>query len=262
MNAGRDFETKIVVKVNAPEVLRRQLAAPRWKGEHVAMGTATDPYQRAEGRYRLMPRDHPRADRPPEPLLDPHEGHPDPARPRPAARGVHDGSGLRGVLHRHARRGRVAPDRAGDASPARADGGGRGAEPGGHPDRGADGADPAGDHGRARAAARGRRGRDRGGRHLTSRRSCCTCAPACARSSFPGSPSTTPTSSIATSRCTGAPTPRPRTGAGSAGRSPRSGARSVERAAMHRIGGRAPAEDPARDPGPRPRQLRLTDRSS
>ena len=56
MNAGRDFETKIVVKVNAPDVLRRELAAPRWKGEHIAMGTATDPYQRAEGRYRLMPR--------------------------------------------------------------------------------------------------------------------------------------------------------------------------------------------------------------
>ncbi len=56
MNAGRDFETKIVVKVNAPEVLRRQLAAKRWKGEGIAMGTNTDPYQRAEGRYRLMPR--------------------------------------------------------------------------------------------------------------------------------------------------------------------------------------------------------------
>ena len=50
MDAGRDFETKIVVKVNAPDVLRRELAAPRWKGEHIAMGTATDPYQRAEGR--------------------------------------------------------------------------------------------------------------------------------------------------------------------------------------------------------------------
>ena len=56
MDAGRDFESRIVVKVNAPEVLCRELAAPRWKGEHVAMGTATDPYQRAEGRYRLMPR--------------------------------------------------------------------------------------------------------------------------------------------------------------------------------------------------------------
>jgi DNA repair photolyase len=55
MNAGRDFEQKIVVKVNAPEVLRRQLAAKRWKGEGIAMGTNTDPYQRAEGRYRLMP---------------------------------------------------------------------------------------------------------------------------------------------------------------------------------------------------------------
>ena len=54
MNAGRDFETKIVVKVNAPEVLRRELAAKRWKGEHIAMGTNTDPYQRVEGRYRLM----------------------------------------------------------------------------------------------------------------------------------------------------------------------------------------------------------------
>lgn len=54
MNAGRDFETKIVVKVNAPGVLRRELAAKRWKGEHIAMGAATDPYQRAEGRYRLM----------------------------------------------------------------------------------------------------------------------------------------------------------------------------------------------------------------
>jgi DNA repair photolyase len=56
MNAGRDFESKIVVKVNAPEVLRAQLGSRRWKGEHIAMGTATDPYQRAEGRYRLMPR--------------------------------------------------------------------------------------------------------------------------------------------------------------------------------------------------------------
>jgi len=55
MNAGQDFESKIVVKVNAPDVLRRQLAARKWKGEPIAMGTATDPYQRAEGRYQLMP---------------------------------------------------------------------------------------------------------------------------------------------------------------------------------------------------------------
>jgi DNA repair photolyase len=56
MNAGRDFESKIVVKVNAPELLRKELRARKWKGEHIAMGTATDPYQRAEGRYKLMTR--------------------------------------------------------------------------------------------------------------------------------------------------------------------------------------------------------------
>jgi DNA repair photolyase len=54
MNAGRDFEKEIVVKVNVPEVLRAELARPSWKGEHVAMGTNTDPYQWVEGRYRLM----------------------------------------------------------------------------------------------------------------------------------------------------------------------------------------------------------------
>jgi DNA repair photolyase len=56
MNAGRDFESKIVVKVNAPELLRKKLRSKGWKGEHIAMGTATDPYQRAEGRYKIMPR--------------------------------------------------------------------------------------------------------------------------------------------------------------------------------------------------------------
>jgi DNA repair photolyase len=54
LNAGRDFESKIVVKINAPELLRRELGSRKWKGEHIAMGTATDPYQRAEGRYKLM----------------------------------------------------------------------------------------------------------------------------------------------------------------------------------------------------------------
>jgi DNA repair photolyase len=54
-NAGRDFEREIVVKVNVPEVLRTELARPSWKGEHVALGTNTDPYQWVEGRYKLMP---------------------------------------------------------------------------------------------------------------------------------------------------------------------------------------------------------------
>jgi DNA repair photolyase len=54
-NADRDFEREIVVKVNVPEVLRTELARPSWKGEHVALGTNTDPYQWVEGRYKLMP---------------------------------------------------------------------------------------------------------------------------------------------------------------------------------------------------------------
>jgi DNA repair photolyase len=53
-NAGRDFEREIVVKVNAPELLRAELRRPRWKHEHVALGTNTDPYQWVEGRYELM----------------------------------------------------------------------------------------------------------------------------------------------------------------------------------------------------------------
>ncbi|HEX5922327.1 MAG TPA: hypothetical protein VFY45_00740 [Baekduia sp.] len=54
-DAGRDFEREIVVKVNVPEVLRCELRRPTWKGEHIAMGTNTDPYQWVEGRYKLMP---------------------------------------------------------------------------------------------------------------------------------------------------------------------------------------------------------------
>jgi DNA repair photolyase len=53
-NAAEDFEREIVVKVNAPEVLRSELARPTWKREHVALGTNTDPYQWVEKRYELM----------------------------------------------------------------------------------------------------------------------------------------------------------------------------------------------------------------
>jgi DNA repair photolyase len=53
LNADEDFETRIFVKTNLPEVLRRELARPSWRGESVAIGTATDPYQPAEGRFRI-----------------------------------------------------------------------------------------------------------------------------------------------------------------------------------------------------------------
>ena len=56
MNADEDFETKIVVKVNFPEVLRQELRRPSWARELVALGTVTDCYQPAEGRYRITRR--------------------------------------------------------------------------------------------------------------------------------------------------------------------------------------------------------------
>ena len=55
LDTGADFDTKVVVKVNAPELVRKKMASPSWQGEHIAMGTNVDCYQRAEGRYQLMP---------------------------------------------------------------------------------------------------------------------------------------------------------------------------------------------------------------
>jgi len=55
LDTGLGFDRDIVVKVNLVEVLRRELGRPSWSREHVALGTNTDPYQRAEGRYQLMP---------------------------------------------------------------------------------------------------------------------------------------------------------------------------------------------------------------
>jgi DNA repair photolyase len=55
LNAREDFEREIVVKVNIPELVRAELGKRSWKGEHVALGTNTDPYQWVEGRYKLMP---------------------------------------------------------------------------------------------------------------------------------------------------------------------------------------------------------------
>lgn len=53
MNSGDDFDRRIVVKINAVERVRAELSPGRWAGDHIAMGTNTDPYQRCEGKYRL-----------------------------------------------------------------------------------------------------------------------------------------------------------------------------------------------------------------
>src|SRR5271156_3543109 len=55
LDCGNDFDTQVVVKTNVVDVLRRELSRRSWCRETVALGTNTDPYQRAEGRYALMP---------------------------------------------------------------------------------------------------------------------------------------------------------------------------------------------------------------
>ncbi len=53
LGLGEDFERRIVVKVNAVERLQAELSSPRWAKDHIAMGTNTDPYQKAEAKYHL-----------------------------------------------------------------------------------------------------------------------------------------------------------------------------------------------------------------
>ena len=53
MSVGKDFSSKIIVKTNFVESLRRELQSRSWQRERVAIGTATDAYQPCEGRYRI-----------------------------------------------------------------------------------------------------------------------------------------------------------------------------------------------------------------
>src|SRR5437868_3098922 len=52
-SAGLDFESKIVVKTNAPELLRAELESPRWKPQTLVMSGVTDPYQPIERKLRI-----------------------------------------------------------------------------------------------------------------------------------------------------------------------------------------------------------------
>ncbi len=53
LSAGLDFETKIFVKEDAPELLRRELSSPKWQPKPIAISGVTDPYQPAESHFRL-----------------------------------------------------------------------------------------------------------------------------------------------------------------------------------------------------------------
>jgi DNA repair photolyase len=56
MNADDEFASMILVKKNFADVLARELARPSWKGDYIAVGTATDCYQPIEGHYKLTRR--------------------------------------------------------------------------------------------------------------------------------------------------------------------------------------------------------------
>jgi DNA repair photolyase len=55
LDAGADFDAQLIVKLNVAEVLEKELRRGSSQRHPVALGTNTDPYQRAEGRYKLMP---------------------------------------------------------------------------------------------------------------------------------------------------------------------------------------------------------------
>src|SRR5439155_7738644 len=55
-SAGLDFETRIVVKEDAPELLRRELSAAKWTPQVLGLSGVTDPYQPIERRLRLTRR--------------------------------------------------------------------------------------------------------------------------------------------------------------------------------------------------------------
>ena len=235
LNAGRDFEREIIVKVNVPEVLRAELARPSWGGQHIALGTNTDPYQWVEGRYKLMRgiweamRDFanpcsiltksPLLLRDMDLLMRDRRAHGGQRVPVGADAG---GEG-------------VAGDGAAHAAPARAARGGGGAQPhrdpDGHPDRAAD----AGDQRRAGAGASGSSSWRPRPAPSTSAARRCSCAARCGRSSSSGCASTGRTCSSATSACTRAGRTCP----------PTSGA-TIERAA-----GAPWARRQARAPAPR-----------
>ena len=55
-DGGRQFDQRIAVKVNLPEVLHQELQRPSWNRELIALGTACDPYEPAERRYEITRR--------------------------------------------------------------------------------------------------------------------------------------------------------------------------------------------------------------
>ncbi len=142
MNAGRDFEREIVVKVNVPELVRAELARPSWRRELVALGTNTDPYQWVESRYRMMPEIIAALEEARDADLGPDQVAAGDAGRRALRADVEAAAGLGQPLDPDPRREGLAGDRAAHAEPRGAARGGGGAAPAGdrlrRPDRTAD----------------------------------------------------------------------------------------------------------------------------
>ena len=164
-----------------------ELRSPRWAGDPIAMGTNTDPYQPAEGRYRLTRGIVEVLAGGAQPVLDPHQVHPDRARRRPARRGPAPHRGADRAVDRLPRLRRLAGDRAAHAEPEAAHGDGRAAERRRRALRGDDRAGAAG-HLRLRRAARGGRRRRSTRARPSSRPSRCICAARCGTTTSGGSP--------------------------------------------------------------------------
>ena len=166
LNIGEDFERRIVVKVNTVERLRAELRSPKWAGEHIAMGTNTDPYQLAEGKYHLTQgviRTLTDARNPFSILTKSTLILRDLDLLVSAAR---RDVGAPQLLDRHARPGRLEADRTRNPATGAAADGRPALQRRGHPVRCARRAGTARAVGRRRAGPRGRRGLRRRRRHL------------------------------------------------------------------------------------------------
>ena len=277
LGIGEDFERKIVVKVNAVERLRAELRSPKWGGDHIAMGTNTDPYQHAEGKYHLTRGIVETLSRGAQPVQ-----HPDQVDARSCAtarcwprRRERTDVAVQ-LLHRDARPLRLAADRAGHAPAGPAGGGAAAPDRPGHPVRGAGGARAARALGLRGPAARGGRGLRGGRRGVHQRGGAAPARARCARTTSTGSRAPGRTWSACTGGASGAaPTRRTRSASGwraSCGRRrSRCGvtgrdryrgrrARATAPATEHRHGAGGPASSCAcserRDAGAPSRQLR------
>lgn len=116
---GHDFDSQIVVKTNAVALARAETVPGRWAGHRIAMGTNTDPYQKAEGRYRLTRGIVEVLTERRNPFSILTKVDPDTTGPRPVCRSCRRHIDLGRLLDRNPRRERVARDGAGNsASPA------------------------------------------------------------------------------------------------------------------------------------------------